>query len=172
MWERLKFAFSLFFRILNDPLFARRLRKTLSRNMEALAESARATERSAGAVRLLAVLQREGRLIDFLREDISGFPDDAVGAAARNIHTGCSKAVAKMVSIEKVMDKPEGASVTITEDQLDPSAIRLIGDVGPRPPYKGALRHHGWKASGVDLPNIPDGQNPDVLAPAEVEVGA
>src|SRR5690242_11018654 len=44
-----------------------------------------------GAVQLLALLQREGRLLDFLQENIDGYSDDQIGAAVRDIHRGCKK---------------------------------------------------------------------------------
>ena len=42
------------------------------------------------AVQILAALQREGRLIDFLEEDLSAYEDAQIGAAVRNIHQGCT----------------------------------------------------------------------------------
>src|SRR5437870_3718830 len=35
----------------------------------------------AAALRLLADLQREGRLVDFLEEDLGPYPDEQIGAA-------------------------------------------------------------------------------------------
>ena len=43
------------------------------------------------AVQMLAALQREGRLVDFLQEDLSSYEDSQIGAAVRNIHTGCKR---------------------------------------------------------------------------------
>jgi hypothetical protein len=40
----------------------------------------------AGAARLLALFQRDGRLVDFLMEDLSAFSDDQVGAAGAEPH--------------------------------------------------------------------------------------
>ena len=45
----------------------------------------------SGAVYSLVLLQREGRLVDFLKEDISSYSDEQVGAAVRQIHASCSK---------------------------------------------------------------------------------
>ncbi|HPH29941.1 MAG TPA: DUF2760 domain-containing protein, partial [Pseudomonadota bacterium] len=54
----------------------------------AAAPSLSAAEREAiihrGAVQLLAVLQREGRLLDFLLEDIDSYGDGQIGAAVRD----------------------------------------------------------------------------------------
>jgi hypothetical protein len=43
---------------------------------------------------MLGILQREGRLIDFLEEDVASFTDAQIGAAVRDIHKGCKKALA------------------------------------------------------------------------------
>src|ERR1051325_6760475 len=40
------------------------------------------------AAQVLAVLQRDGRLIDFLMEDIAPYSDAQIGAAVRNVHAG------------------------------------------------------------------------------------
>ena len=40
---------------------------------------------SDGALQILAILQRDSRLIDFLMEDVSGYSDDQVGAAVREL---------------------------------------------------------------------------------------
>jgi hypothetical protein len=44
-----------------------------------------------GALALLALLQRDGRLVDFLREPLDGFADADIGAAARDVHRGCKQ---------------------------------------------------------------------------------
>lgn len=121
------------------------------------------------ALQLLAALQREGRLVDFLEEDLSTYADADVGAAARTIHAGCKRALAEMLGLEPVLREPEGAQVTV-ERGFDPAAIRLTGNVVGQPPFRGALRHHGWRAREVRLPPPPDGDGSAVLAPAEVEL--
>ncbi len=121
------------------------------------------------ALQLLAVLQREGRLVDFLEEDLTGFPDAAVGAAARTVHLGCRKALADLFGLEPVYREPEGAQVTV-ERGFDPAAVRLTGNVVGAPPFRGALRHHGWRAREVRLPPARDGEDASVVAPAEVEL--
>lgn len=121
------------------------------------------------ALQLLAVLQREGRFVDFLEEDLAGFPDAAVGAAARTVHAGCKKALDELLGLEPVYREPEGAQVTV-ERGFDPAAVRLTGNVVGEPPFRGALRHHGWRAREVKLPRAPDGEDASVVAPAEVEL--
>jgi len=121
------------------------------------------------ALHVLSMLQRDGRLIDFLQEDIASFSDAEVGAAARAVHEGCKKTLGSYLSLEPVFKDPEGASITV-EQGFDPGSVRLTGNVVGNPPFKGSLRHHGWRARDVKLPNPPDGQDPAILAPAEVEL--
>lgn len=121
------------------------------------------------ALQLLALLQREGRLVDFLEEDLAGFPDASVGAAARAVHAGCKRALQEYLQLEPVMGGAEGARVTV-ERGFDAAAIRLTGNVVGEPPFQGSLRHHGWRAKEVKLPLPKDGQDASLLAPAEVEL--
>jgi len=121
------------------------------------------------AVQLLALFQREGRLVDFLREDIQPYDDAQIGAAVRDIHQKCRDILTEHVTLERVLNAPEGENVTIPKD-FDPSAVRLTGNVGSEPPFHGALRHAGWRASKVKLPTQPAGQDPQIIAPAEVEI--
>ena len=119
-----------------------------------------------GAVQILAILQRDARLVDFLMEDISGFPDDQVGAAVRDVQTQARESLGRYLRLEPVIDGVEG---TFTKTQgLDASQLKLVGKVpadGKAP--GGTLRHKGWKAAKVELPQIAPGQ---VLAPAELEI--
>jgi hypothetical protein len=121
------------------------------------------------ALQLLAALQREGRLVDFVEEDLTGYPDATVGAAARAVHAGCKRAIQECFRLEPVLREAEGASVEIRAG-FDPAAVRLTGNVVGRPPFKGALRHHGWRVQAVKLPQASDGMDPDIVAPAEVEL--
>lgn len=121
------------------------------------------------ALHLLAILQREGRFVDFLQEDISAYPDADVGAAVRVVHEGCRKVLADYVSLEPLRSDGEGARIVV-EKGFDPSAVRLTGNVTGEPPFTGALRHHGWRAADVRLPPSPAGQDPRIVAPAEVEL--
>ncbi len=127
------------------------------------------TERSNdAALQLLALLQREGRLIDFLQQDVAEFPDAAVGAAARVVHDGCRKALASHLEIKPVRGEREGGSVTI--DVVDPNAVKLVGNVSGNAPFRGTLRHRGWRVESVKLPSVVEGYDARVLAPAEVEL--
>jgi hypothetical protein len=120
------------------------------------------------ALRLLAALQEEGRLVDFFSEDIGPYSDEQIGAATRGIHESCRKALRSAITVEPVMTGQEGATVTVPAG-FDPAAIRLVGAVSGTPPFTGVLKHAGWRATSVNLPKR-SGQDPQVIAPAEVEI--
>lgn len=123
----------------------------------------------ASALRLLALLQQEGRLIDFLEEDIDAYSDAQVGAAVRSIHAGCRKALRERMQIERIYAEDDGATIEVPTG-FDPSTLRLTGNVRGQPPFRGTLQHGGWRASRVALPDPSPGHDPTVLAPAEVEI--
>jgi uncharacterized protein DUF2760 len=120
------------------------------------------------ALRLLAFLQEEGRLVDFLTEDVAPYSDEQIGAATRGIHATCAKALRQVVTLERVLSGNEDDPVTL-ESGFDAGAIRLVGNVGGAPPFRGSLRHAGWRATHVAVP-ARAGIDPFVLAPAEVEI--
>jgi hypothetical protein len=124
---------------------------------------------AGGALQLLAVLQRDARLVDFLMEDISGYPDEQVGAAVRELHAQCRQSLARYVSLVPVIDGVENARTTVPGDAADPARVRFIGNVPAEPPRAGILRHRGWRAEKVELPAAP-GADVSVIAPAEIEV--
>lgn len=121
------------------------------------------------ALQLLVVLQREGRLVDFLQEDLTAHSDADVGAAARTVHEGCRRALAELLRFEPIYTEPEGAQVTVAAG-FDAAAVRLTGNVVGSPPFRGSLRHHGWRAVEVKLPSPPAASDPTIVAPAEVEL--
>jgi Mg/Co/Ni transporter MgtE len=122
-----------------------------------------------GPVLLLSLLQQDGRLVDFLFEDIENYDDDQIGAAVREIHSKCRKALNKYLTIESVRPEKEGDVVPISAG-FDPSAIRITGKVSDKVPMFGTLRHRGWRATRVALPPRPTGADPNVIMAAEVEV--
>jgi len=132
-------------------------------------EEPSASAAQAAALRLLAVLQAEGRLVDFLEEDISGYGDAQVGAAARAIHEGLRRALAERAKLSPILLAREGEEITV-ESGFDPAAIRVTGNVKGEPPYRGVLRHPGWRCEGIRLPRPLPGSDPNVIAPAEVEI--
>ncbi len=120
-------------------------------------------------VQTLGLLQREGRLIDFLQEDIEPYDDAQIGAAVREVHRGCRAALKEVFGLSPVLKAAEGSQVEIEED-FDPTRIKLIGNIQGNPPFKGTLRHCGWKFTEVHLPEWTAKEKTDVLAPAEVEI--
>ena len=123
----------------------------------------------AAALQVLAMLQREGRLIDFLQEDVAAFPDEDVGAAARIVHEGCRKVLRQYLTLASVLPQKEGDRVDVPAG-FDAHRTRLTGNVAGAPPYQGTLKHHGWVVIAVTLPTLSPALDPRVLAPAEVEL--
>ena len=123
---------------------------------------------SDGALQLLGILQRDGRLLDFFMEDITAYNDEQVGAAARSMHGPSREALNRYVTITPVIDGVEG---TFTQAPTkDPASVKFIGNVPATPPSGGVLRHRGWMAKAVQLPTLLPKQDMRVLAPAELEV--
>jgi hypothetical protein len=124
-----------------------------------------------GALALLALLQREGRFVDFVRDSVDGASDADIGAAAREVHRGCRKVLDQHLSFEPVMPGEEEAKVSVPKG-FDPAEVRLIGEAKGEPPFKGTLRHHGWRVVDAKLPSLAEGIDRTVIAPAEVELGS
>lgn len=122
-----------------------------------------------GAVYALVLLQREGRLIDFLQEDISGFANDQIGVAVRQIHENCKKVLNENFQVSAVRNEDEQSRVEIA-DGFDPSAIRLTGNVPENGPFSGTLVHRGWRAAALKFPERSGELDPRIIAPAEVEL--
>jgi FlaA1/EpsC-like NDP-sugar epimerase len=118
---------------------------------------------------VLSVLQREGRLLDFFDEDLSLYDDEQIGAAVRSIQEDCKKTVGKYLAPKPVIDKEEGDEVVV-ELGFDPDAIKLTGNVTGKPPFKGVLRHRGWKAGKREIPKLSDVLDSTIIVPAEVEM--
>ena len=187
---RLWLAWVYFFRLLFDGTFAGRVQALDSgrvaggsapanhdtsegdaatkRSPSLAVPSSDASSSSNAALQLLALLQREGRLIDFLQQDVTAFADADIGAAARVVHDGCRKALATHLEIKPVRDEREGGPVTL--DVVEPNAVKLVGNVSGTAPFRGTLRHRGWRVESLRLPELVAGADPRVLAPAEVEL--
>jgi hypothetical protein len=123
--------------------------------------------RTEGALVLLGLLQREGRLVDFLRESLDLHPDAAIGAAVRDVHRGCRKVLDEHLRLEPVMPGSEEGPVVVPRG-FDPAEVRLIGLAAGEPPWRGILVHHGWRVVDVKLPTLSEGVDRRVVAPAEV----
>jgi len=121
------------------------------------------------AVQMLALLQRDGRLVDFLSEDVSPYPDSQLGAAVRTIHASCRQVLDRYLKLEPVIASEEDQPVTVPAG-FDPATVKLLGNVVGQPPVKGLLRHRGWRVTEVRLPSLPQGIGREIVAPAEVEI--
>ena len=121
-----------------------------------------------GALQLLAILQRDSRLVDFLMEDIATYSDDQVGAAVRELHDQCRDAVGRYVKLEPVIDGVEGTYAKAPGNEA--GLVKFVGNVPAKPPAGGTLRHKGWRATKVDIPSLPAKQDATVIAPAEIEI--
>lgn len=130
-----------------------------------------AQQHREGALALLALMQREGRLVDFLRDSVDGADDADIGAAVREVHRGCRKVLDQYLSLEPVMPGDQDAKVSVPKG-FDPAEIRLIGEAKGEAPYRGTLRHHGWRVVDAKLPTLADGVDRAVIAPAEVELSS
>jgi len=124
---------------------------------------------SGAPLRMLTLLQREGRLVDFLLEDISGASDPQIGFGVRELHGKCQEALKKALVLEPVLPQKEEDAVEIPAG-FDPSAIRLTGNVAGQPPFKGVVKHPGWRVKQIKVPAPPEGVDEFVLMPAEVEM--
>ena len=124
---------------------------------------------SGAPLRMLILLQREGRLVDFLLEDIEAYSNDQVGAAVRDIHRQCRSALQEHLVLSPIFSQAEGDTVQVPAG-FDPSAVQLTGNVTGQPPFKGSLKHHGWRVQEIKLAPPPEGQDEFVLQPAEVEL--
>ncbi len=183
-WERVTFAFRCFFSILFHAEIPSDIAEKLgkpatpaSRQAENAAPAvsrlkqveAPASERFDRAVQMLALLQRDGRLVDFLSENISVYPDVQLGAAVRSIHETCRHVLQNYIKLEPILNSEEDQPVTV-QAGFDPAAIKLIGNVAGEPPVRGVLRHKGWRVREVNLPALAQGEGRMVIAPAEVEL--
>jgi hypothetical protein len=175
-FARLALAFSLFFRVLFDPLFAGQVLQLRAGPPkpdpvpEPKPEPPKLREAPTdAALQLLGLLQREGRLMDFLQEDMAAYSDSQVGAAARVVHDQCKRALDAHLKLERIRNESEGSRVSVPKG-FSPSEIRLMGSVAGEPPFQGALAHAGWRVLSIELPQLSEGHDVRVIAPAEVEL--
>ncbi len=162
-------------------LMARRAISRAARPTAAVRPSAQpkeSDERAAAAqddlhqrlfLHLLAVLQREGRIMDFFFENLAEYSDAQIGTAVRGIHENCRKVIEKYLAPQSVVRESEGDAITV-EEGFDPSALKLTGNVTGAPPFRGTVRHRGWKVRKLELPTLSGSPDPKIIAPAEVEV--
>ena len=179
---RFSVALRAFFRALFDAAVARRIEAVLDggestppeQTQPQVAQERVAQERAkpsrSEAITLLATLQREARLLDFLRESLGDYSDAQIGAAVRDIHRDAAAAVERMFAIEAVVDGEEGRAVEVPVG-FDAGCYRLSGNVTGEPPFRGTVVHHGWRATKCELPAWSGAASAaDIVAAAEVEL--
>ena len=124
---------------------------------------------SGESLRLLAILQTDARLIDFLMENLAGAPADAVKNGVMEVQKKAVAALNKHLVLEPILAGTEGDRVTVPKG-FDPSAISVLGHVTGEPPFAGELQHPGWKVKEIKLPTGTDGRDLFVIQPAEVQM--
>lgn len=180
---RIGLAFRAFFRVLGDADFAARLASLLSGPSNGAAaetpavssakppvkEPARKAARNE-ALGLLAMLQREARLVDFLEEPIAAYSDEQIGAAVRDVHRDGAAVLERVFGLKPIVAAEEGSQVDVPEP-YDAARFRLTGAVADRPPFRGLLAHHGWEATRTTLPEwTGNAEAAKIIAPAVVEL--
>ena len=122
------------------------------------------------ALTLMATLQREARLVDFLMEPLEGYDDAQIGAAVRDVHRDCHKVIERLFEIKPILSEDEGAQVSVSAG-FDAGRYRLTGKVAGDPPFAGRMVHHGWEAGRCEMPAFTGSDAAArVVAPAEVEL--
>ena len=111
----------------------------------------------------------KARFIDFIQEDLLGFSDADIGAAARVVHEGGKKVLQDYFSLASVRDEQEESRITLSEG-FDATMVRLTGNVIGQAPFTGTLVHRGWRVTEVRLPKLAEGHDARVIAPAEIEL--
>lgn len=181
-FKRIPIAFGAFFSSLSDPDYAARvagLREAPLAPPPAPVAPAPVAPAPApallkeatpdAALQLLALLQRDARLIDFVQEDLGGYSDAEIGGPARLVHEGCAKVLREHFTLAPVRTEAEGSRVTLPAG-FDAHTVRLTGNLVGQPPFQGALSHRGWRATEVRLPKLASGHDATILAQAEVEL--
>jgi hypothetical protein len=177
-FARLGLAFVAFFRTIFDAAFGAQVLQLRRGELPRLEPSEAPPQPQAPAFRetsadaalqLLGILQREGRFVDFLEEDISAFSDAEVGTAARVVHEGCRRTLREHLSLAPVRTESEGERVTVPAG-FDAAQVRLTGNVVGEAPFTGTLQHRGWRVTDIRLPQLAVDHDPHIIAPAELEL--
>src|SRR5438105_3766048 len=122
---RFGLAWEAFRKVMGDPVVAEKVRPVLNPPPP---EPPKPPRLSGEPLRLLTLLQREGRLLDFLLEDISGASDDQVGAGVRELHRKSQAALKEHLALTPVLPGQEDAPAEVPAG-FDPSAITVTGNV-------------------------------------------
>lgn len=162
-------GFSLAKRAKGDAAFAEKLKGILAGADLKPIEPPKPVKPSGAPLRMLAILQAESRLVDFLLEDIQSASDQQIGQAVREVHKKAQAALKQHAVIDTVLPGAEGDTTTVAKG-FDPSAIRVVGNVTGEPPFTGTVQHPGWRVKELKVQPPPEGADEFVLQPAEVQV--
>jgi hypothetical protein len=178
---RLILAIRVFFAVLFDAAFAARVKACVESPTGSEVEPKKGppiTPRPeapkppvrSDAITLLATLQREARFIDLVQEPLDQYPDEQVGAAARDVIRDCRAVLDRLFALRPVVLDEEGAKIDVPAG-FDQGRFRMTGNVAGEPPFSGSLVHHGWEASKCEVPVWTGStQAALVVAPVEVEL--
>jgi hypothetical protein len=161
--SRAVLAYRVQLRTLVSPILAEKVRPLV----EPVEQKPVRPKPSGEPLRLLAVLQRDSRFLDFFMDDIQAAADDQIVAFVKDMHPKCQASLRDHLVLEPVMNQTEGDSVEVAAG-FDPSAVRLLGNVTGQPPFHGTLQHRGWHVKEIKLAPPPAGQDEFVVQPAEV----
>ncbi|WP_440683762.1 DUF2760 domain-containing protein [Cysteiniphilum halobium] len=121
------------------------------------------------AKQLLSILQKKGRLLDFLAQNLDHYDNEQVANVARVVHDQCKKALESYCTLTPIYHDQENHEITL-EGNYDKYSVELTGNVAHSTRFKGKLIHQGWKVEKMHLPKVAKEANLDILQPAEVEV--
>lgn len=122
------------------------------------------------ALTLLSTLQRESRLVDFVKEPLAPYSDAQIGAVARDFHRDCGRVLERLFALKPIVQDAEGDQIEVPAG-FDSGLYRLTGNVTGEPPFRGRLRHPGWEATICELPTFSGSQAAArAVAPVEVEL--
>jgi hypothetical protein len=173
--RRILLAFRVFFWTLFSKAIAEQVCQVFAGTSPAVPPSpAPQTKQPPGprseAITLLAALQREARLVDFLQESLADYTDAQIGAVVRDVHRDCGAVLSRMFALRAAVADAEGTEVEIPVG-FDPARWRLTGNVSGQPPFYGRLVHCGWEATTCELPTwTGSAAAARIVAPAEVEL--
>jgi len=183
--RRFLLAIRVFFRILLDRQLAVQIDQLLvgrgsveagrgggpkSASGETVPTAPAARPARSDAITLLATLQREARLVDFVQESLDGYSDAQIGAAVRDVHRGCGEVFERMFALRPVRPEQENEIVEVPA-HFDPGVVQLTGHLSGSPPYRGKLIHPGWRATACHVAAWSGSDTAaQIVAPAEVSV--
>ena len=121
------------------------------------------------AIQLLALFQRDGRLVDFLFEDIAAYGDAQIGAAVREVHASCRRVIDRYLPIEPILADLEGQTTRWAPPWTPPrsssSATWASRRATSAPCATAAGASAGWRCR-----RLAASAARQVVTPAEVEI--